>query len=69
MAAVDTLRPLVGLARACEALGVPRSRVYRARRPSSPATPSAQRRSSRALSPDERAVVREALNADRFAEA
>ena len=66
MAAVDTLRPLVGLARACEALGVPRSRVYRARRPSSPATPSAQRRSSRALSPDERAEVRAVLNSERF---
>ena len=68
MAAIDTLRPLVGLSRACEALGEPRSRVYRARRPAPrPSTP-ADPRSSRALSPDERARVREALNSDRFAD-
>ena len=69
MAAIDTLRPLVGLSRACEALGVPRSRVYRARRPAPrPSTP-ADPRSSGLRARDERAGVREALNSDRFSEA
>jgi putative transposase len=75
MQAVDSLSPAVGVARACEVLGVPRSRLYRSRQaastpsapPSSP--PHAEVKSSaRALTLTERRVVRDVLNAERFAD-
>ena len=62
----ETLAEIVGMKAACAALGVPRSRVYRARQRSSPSpgrpTPV------RALSDDERRQVRQTLNSQRFAE-
>ena len=68
MQAVATLSPALGVTGACEALGVPRSRVYRARRPAAPASTPTEPRSARALSPAERAVVRDVLNSSRFAD-
>lgn len=65
---VDELAAQVGVKTACEALGVPRSSRYAARRPQPkkdrpPAPPP-----PRALSTDERASVRDTLNSDRFAD-
>jgi len=61
---VSELAAKVGLKRACEVLGVPRSRIYRARQP----RPSAQLRQTphHALSLEERTQVRETLNSERF---
>ncbi len=67
MEAVEHLAPTVGVAAACPALGVPRSRIYRARRQplvAPPATP--QPKPARALSAEEAALVREVLNSERF---
>jgi putative transposase len=68
MATVQALVPLVGAGFACDALAVPRSRFYRAQQPprvkcsaSAPKAPP-----PRALSPDEKAVVRQTLNSERF---
>jgi putative transposase len=61
---VNELAARVGIKRACEALGVPRSRIYRMRQPQ----PAAKLRQMpvHALSPEERAQVRETLNSERF---
>jgi putative transposase len=61
---VNELAAKVGLKRACETLGVPRSRVYRARQ----SQPAAKLRQTpaHALSLEERAQVRETLNSQRF---
>ena len=77
---VDDLAAQVGVTKACRVLSVPRSSYYRARRlglttssgeaPAQPpvvGTPPAAR-SSRALSPAERAHVRDVLNSERFAD-
>ena len=68
MQTVQALVPLVGAGAACDALAVPRSRFYRAQQP-----PCVKRAASapkapppRALSPDEKAVVRATLNSERF---
>ena len=68
MQTVQALVPLVGAGAACDALAVPRSRFYRAQQPppvklaaTAPKAPP-----PRALSPDEKAVVRETLNSERF---
>ena len=53
----------IGVVAACRALGIPRSRLYTARRPQ---TVKAARRSVRALTPEERQQVRELLNSERF---
>ncbi len=62
----EQLAQTVPATRACEALRVPRSALYRARRPRPtppvPETPG----SRRALSADEKAVVRATLNSERF---
>jgi transposase InsO family protein len=64
---VKELAPSVGIARACEALGVPRSSFYQAQQP---ATPRAVLRphppSPRALNAAERTQIRELLNSERF---
>ena len=67
MEAVEHLAPAVGTAAACRALGVARSRVYRARR-RTPDAPVAVPRPTpaRALSVEEQSLVREVLNSDRF---
>jgi putative transposase len=71
IAMADHLAQEVGVTRACQVLEVPRSSLYRARRPMPeiPAPPVAQ--ISRptppsALAPEERAQVREVLNSPRF---
>ena len=54
----------IGLKRACEALGVPRSTVYRSRRPR--LTPNPRPTPAHALSEAERSEIREVLNSERF---
>jgi len=56
MSAVGQLAPHVGIAQACQALGVPRSSYYRARQPQ--ATPAPRPAPARALAPQEREEVR-----------
>ena len=65
MEAVAQLAPTVGVAAACAALGVPRSRVYRARRPD-PAPPAPRPTPARALSVAEQVLIRAVLNSERF---
>jgi putative transposase len=60
----EALGQQVGVKRACEALGVPRSSLYQARQPDLPSSPRAP--SKRALSDAERQAVRDVLNSDRF---
>jgi len=61
----EELGQQVGLKRACEELGVPRSSLYRAHQPEhTPASPRPP--SKRALSEAERRVVRDVLNSERF---
>jgi len=67
MEAVEQLVPTVGVAAACQALGVPRSRIYRARRRTPAAPPPTERlKPARALSTQGEALVREVLNSERF---
>jgi putative transposase len=60
----EALGQHVGLKRACEELGVPRSSLYRARQPDQPSSPRPP--SERTLSAAERQVVRDVLNSERF---
>jgi putative transposase len=65
MNAVDQLAPTVGIASACEALGLPRASFYR--RPVFGPLPLKIRPSpARALTLDERSIVRGVLNSTRF---
>jgi putative transposase len=77
--AITQLAPLVGVTRACQVLGVPRSAYYRACSPrllqpsaladAAPAPlPSSRSRSPRALTDVERAQIRALLNSERFAD-
>lgn len=64
----ETLGAAVGVSKACQALGLPRSRLYRERaaeRETEP-TVSAPRTHPRALNPAEKSKVRETLNSERF---
>ena len=63
-AVAESLAEQVGVSRACSALDVPRSTLYRARQPR-PA-PNPRPTPSHALSKDERAEVRNVLNSERF---
>ncbi len=67
--AVEALAPTMGVSAACQALGVPRSSVYRAR-PSVavPVVASLVPRPTpaRALTPEERTAVLDVLHSDRF---
>jgi putative transposase len=54
----------IGVKRACEVLNVSRSRVYRERQPK--ADPAPRPTPAHALSPAEKAEVREVLNSERF---
>ena len=61
---MNGLATQIGVKRACEALNVPRSQVYRKRQPK--AEPSPRPTPVHALSGDERAEVRHTLNSARF---
>ena len=60
----EQLGQQIGIAAACASLGVPRSTLYRTRQPK-PAG-KARPTPARALTPDERAEVRQLLNSERF---
>lgn len=64
IAIAEDLGQQVGLQRACAALDVARSTVYRARQPQ--LEPKLRPTPANALSADERAAVREVLNSERF---
>jgi len=67
MAALDQLSPIVGVKRACQALGVPRASLYRRRkRRFSPPPVAAQRHSWRALGEGEQSTILECLHSERF---
>jgi putative transposase len=67
LSGVKELAPTVGIARACEALGVPRSSFYHAQQPPTPsAAPQPHPPSPRALSAAECAQIRDLLNSERF---
>ena len=62
--AAEKLGKEVGVSSACRALGVPRSSVYRARRPKPATRPRPT--PERALSPVEKSTVRQVLNSEDF---
>jgi len=64
MQSAEELSKRIGKQAACTALGVPRSSLYRTRKPRK--EPSAPKVSPRALSPSEKEVVRQELNSERF---
>jgi putative transposase len=65
MQTVGELALRVGIARTCQALGLPRATYYRGRQPRRPSDP---RRAGRALAPAERHAVLDVLHAPRFAD-
>ena len=62
----EDLAPVVGVSAACRALQVPRSALYRRRRPPPASPPRPRATPARALSPGEKVQVREVLNSPRF---
>lgn len=67
MKAAEGLSRQVGVAGACRALSLPRATLYRARAASAnPDAPAARPTPARALTPEERRRVLDALNSDRF---
>jgi putative transposase len=64
IAAAEELGESVGVSKACRVLTVPRSRLYRERRPKRP--PAPRPTSKRALSREEKAEVHQTLNSERF---
>jgi putative transposase len=62
--ATEELGERVGVSKACRLLGVPRSSLYRARKPKLASVPRPT--PPRALSPSEKAEVRAVLNSERF---
>ena len=62
--AAEAQGQIVNVSAACRVLGVPRSTLYRARKPRTP--PAPRPTSSRAMSQDEKAEVRAKLNSERF---
>jgi len=68
IASVEQLAESVSLWKACQALVVPRSSLYRQRRVTEPPVAPAAVVSPRALQPTEKAEVRQVLNSDRFAD-
>ncbi len=66
---VAEVSPVLGIARTCQVLAVPRSSYYRAQQPTKTASPRAdtvRAPSPRALSPAEKVQVRDVLNSERF---
>ncbi|MCI0397254.1 MAG: IS3 family transposase, partial [Chloroflexi bacterium] len=66
--AVEELAQVVPLSQACEALGLPRSSLYRSRQPQPAREPQPRPASPRALSPAEKETVHQVLNSQRFAD-
>jgi putative transposase len=70
MAAAEMLAQTSGVTTACQVLGIPRSSLYRVRKPAcrakSPLAPRAQ--PARTLDESERSTVRDVLNSERFAD-
>ena len=68
MERAETLGEAVGVSKACQALSVPRSRLYRERavRQETEQVISAPRTHPRSLNPEEKSKVRETLNSERF---
>jgi putative transposase len=64
--AAEKLATTLGTKPACEALGVPRSNLYRRRRPATDRQSQARPAPPRALSPAEQTQVRDTLNSERF---
>ena len=64
METVETLSRSIGIRKACQSLGVPRSSLYSARRKAQ--VPAKMKTSPRALAAEERSKVRETLNSPRF---
>ncbi len=64
MQAIASMSPSIGTAAACDALGMSRATVYRARQPAKSLV--ARRASPRALTPTERQAVLDMLHTDRF---
>jgi putative transposase len=62
--AVEKLGQTAGVSQACRALSVPRSSLYRSRKP--PEAPTTRPTPPRALSPEEKSTVRAILNSDQF---
>lgn len=71
MVAATDLSPHVGYSTACNAFGVARSSFYRQRNPSvpKPVVVARPRQVHRRLTPEERAVILETLNSERFVDA
>lgn len=65
MTAVDQLAPTGGIASACDALGLSRAAFYR-QPVFGPLPPQIRPSPARALSPEERSIVRGVLNSTRF---
>jgi putative transposase len=68
IASVEHLAESVSLWKACQALAVPRSGLYRQRQVTEPPVAPAAVVSPRALQPTEKAEVRQVLNSERFAD-
>jgi putative transposase len=64
MKAAEQLSEHTSVSTACESLGVPRSSFYRARQPKS--EPKPRPTPERALTPEEKELVRQTLNSERF---
>ena len=64
MGSVEMLSRSIGIRKACQSLGVPRSSVYSARRTAQ--VPAKRKTSPRALAAEEKSKVRETLNSPRF---
>jgi putative transposase len=68
MTDVDELSAHLGVAAACQELGVPRSSWYRARTSQTNDKAKSRPTPKRALKPEEKTQVRDILNSDRFAD-
>jgi putative transposase len=68
IAAAEQIAPQVGVSRACQGLGLPRSKLYRARQKASKAEKpvSGRPQPERALSQEEKEQVCQVLNSERF---
>lgn len=65
---MEQLAESVGMGKACQALALPRSSLYRARHVTEPQVSPEPTVSPRALPPAEKAEVRQLLNSERFAD-